>query len=66
MRDLRELLMKQDALDFRTYTPEFKRRHSSAYRLTDVGIDQAKVAGQWIRENIGDRFDRYYTSEFVR
>jgi NAD+ kinase len=27
---------------------------------------QAKVAGNWIRDNIGDTFDRYYTSEYVR
>jgi phosphohistidine phosphatase SixA len=34
--------------------------------LTDKGIKQAKVTGEWIRENIGDQFDRYYTSEYVR
>jgi hypothetical protein len=45
--------------DLSAYTPEFKNKHSSTYRLTDKGIQQAKVAGQWIRENIGDKFDRY-------
>eukprot|EP00027_Filamoeba_sp_ATCC50430_P007973 CAMPEP_0168547362 /NCGR_PEP_ID=MMETSP0413-20121227/3993_1 /TAXON_ID=136452 /ORGANISM="Filamoeba nolandi, Strain NC-AS-23-1" /LENGTH=391 /DNA_ID=CAMNT_0008577605 /DNA_START=63 /DNA_END=1238 /DNA_ORIENTATION=+ len=52
--------------DLSAYTPEFRKKHSSSYRLTDKGIEQAKVAGKWIRENIGDRFDRYYTSEYVR
>eukprot|EP01112_Ceratiomyxa_fruticulosa_P021756 TRINITY_DN7777_c0_g1_i1.p1 TRINITY_DN7777_c0_g1~~TRINITY_DN7777_c0_g1_i1.p1 ORF type:complete len:412 (-),score=78.75 TRINITY_DN7777_c0_g1_i1:372-1607(-) len=52
--------------DLSAYTPEFKKKHSSAYRLTDKGIAQAVRAGEWIRENIGDRFDRYYTSEYVR
>jgi hypothetical protein len=45
--------------DLSAYTPEFKNKHSSTYRLTDKGIQQAKVAGQWIRENIGEKFDRY-------
>lgn len=45
--------------DLSAYTPEFKNKHSSTYRLTDKGVQQAKVAGQWIRENIGDKFDRY-------
>lgn len=52
--------------DLSAYIPEFKKRHSSAYRLTDNGIKQAKEAGTWIKENISETFDRYYTSEFVR
>jgi len=52
--------------DISSYTPEFKAKHSSAYRLTDRGVMQARAAGDWIRENIGDPFDRYYTSEYVR
>jgi len=34
--------------------------------LTDLGREQAIKAGEWIRENIGGRFDRYYCSEFAR
>jgi len=52
--------------DTSLYTPEFKAKHSSTYRLTDKGIEQAKVAGKWIKENIVEKFDRYYTSEYVR
>jgi NAD+ kinase len=52
--------------DLSAYTPEFREKHSSSYRLTDKGIEQAKIAGKWIKENIGEKFDRYYTSEYVR
>eukprot|EP01132_Coremiostelium_polycephalum_P004533 gene4533-5649_t len=52
--------------DLSAYTPEFKRKHSSTYRLTDKGILQAKIAGKWVKENIAEIFDRYYTSEYVR
>ncbi len=31
--------------DMSAYTPEFRRKHSSSYRLTDKGIMQAKLAG---------------------
>lgn len=44
---------------------EFFNRHSSQYRLTDEGQRQARAAGGWIRDNIGN-FDRYYVSEYVR
>ncbi|KAF2072125.1 hypothetical protein CYY_006570 [Polysphondylium violaceum] len=52
--------------DLSAYTPEFKKKHSSTYRLTDKGILQAKIAGKWVKENIAEVFDRYYTSEYVR
>ncbi|KYQ92772.1 phosphoglycerate mutase domain-containing protein [Tieghemostelium lacteum] len=52
--------------DLSAYTPEFKEKHSSVYRLTDKGILQAKIAGKWVKENIAEVFDRYYTSEYVR
>jgi len=44
---------------------EFKSRHTSCYRLTDVGRQQAKAAGEWLRKNVGS-FDKYYSSEYVR
>ncbi|GAM18015.1 hypothetical protein SAMD00019534_011900 [Acytostelium subglobosum LB1] len=52
--------------DLSAYTDEFKKKHSSSYRLTDKGIKQAKIAGKWVRENVAQNFDRYYTSEYVR
>lgn len=44
----------------------FADRHTSKYRLTDVGRSQARKAGKWLREHAGEHFDRYYTSEYVR
>jgi len=52
--------------DMSAYTSEFRRKHSSSYRLTDKGIMQAKLAGQWLKEHTEGKFDRYYTSEYVR
>lgn len=48
------------------YTPEFLARHSSSWRLTPRGIEQAKAAGEWLRQNNSSTFDRYYTSEYLR
>ncbi|MFH0831220.1 MAG: phosphoglycerate mutase family protein [Parcubacteria group bacterium] len=52
--------------DDRHFTLEFLARPSADWRLTLKGIEQAKRAGQWIRENIGQSFDRYYCSEYIR
>lgn len=52
--------------DDRYYTPEFRSRHSSQWRLTDKGIYQAQQAGQWIRDNFPLPFARYITSEYIR
>jgi broad specificity phosphatase PhoE len=46
--------------------PEFRARHSSWWRLTDLGIEQARLAGEWIRTNLGGDFDRYYSSAYLR
>lgn len=48
------------------YSPEFRNRHSSTWRLTKRGREQAKVAGVWIKKNLGLTFDRHYTSEYIR
>jgi len=48
------------------YTEEFKKRHSSRYRLTTVGQEQAEITGKYIRENIFSSFDRYYCSDYIR
>lgn len=52
--------------DDRFYTDDFLNRHSSLWRLTDCGINQAKRAGEWVRQNIGTEFDRYYVSIYHR
>lgn len=48
------------------FTPDFVSRHSSTWHLTPLGVKQAKIAGQWIKNNIYSRFDRYYVSEYAR
>ena len=48
------------------FTEDFLNRHSSTWRLTKKGEEQASVAGIWIKENIGEKFQRYYVSEYVR
>jgi len=48
------------------WTPEFSARHTSNYRLTDRGRQQAKIAGEYIKKNVGSLFDGYYVSEYTR
>lgn len=53
--------------DHSAFTDEFKSRQNAFWRLTSLGKEQAKIAGQWIRTNFnGGIFDRYYVSEYVR
>lgn len=48
------------------WTGEFRHRHNSQYRLTDRGRAQARIAGEYIKNNIGFTFDKCFTSEYVR
>lgn len=52
--------------DDRHYTSDFRKRRNREWRLTDAGIEQATAAGDWIRDNIAERFFRYETSEYLR
>lgn len=53
--------------DHSLYSGAFLKRHSSLWRLTDRGRDQAVSAGQWLRENLGQPpIYRYYVSEYIR
>jgi NAD+ kinase len=52
--------------DHSHYTPEFLARHSSKWRLTDRGVQQARMAGEWLRANVAQTFDRYYVAEYLR
>jgi len=62
--NLAQQLSKQG--DDSLWTDDFQRRHTSRYRLTELGVEQAESAGAWIKSNIGQSFDRYYCSEYVR
>lgn len=48
------------------FTPKFRNRHSSDFHLTDKGIEQAKIAGDWIRKNIKTEFDGFCASPCLR
>ena len=48
------------------WSDEFRKRHNSRCRLTDRGRHQAVKAGEWIKRHIGNYFDVYLTSEYVR
>lgn len=47
---------------------ELRFRPDWAHRLTDKGVEQAEIAGAWIRENIAplEVFDALYCSTFIR
>lgn len=52
--------------DHSAFTEEFCSRHSSRLRLTDRGREQAAVAGDWLKRNVGERFDRCLVSGYLR
>ncbi len=61
--------------DHSLYSGEFLKRHSSQWRLTDEGREQAKIAGEFIRKEMkllseqhGSQFQlyRHYVSEYIR
>src|SRR4051812_39658497 len=65
--------------DHSLYTGAFLKRHSSLWRLTDRGREQARTAGEWLREHTRSSRDadparahiesviyRYYVSEYIR
>jgi len=43
-----EAVARSEKGDLSAYTPEFRNKHSSTYRLTDKGIWQAKVLYLWL------------------
>ena len=64
--------------DHSLYTGAFLKRHSSLWRLTDRGRDQARITGEWLRAHTRSDKDldpsvahlqtiyRYYVSEYIR
>lgn len=44
----------------------FLNKHDSLSRLTDIGIMQAKISGEWLRKEFPNGFLRYYSSEYLR
>jgi NAD+ kinase len=52
--------------DHSAYEGEFKRRHSSLWRLSKEGANQASLTGDWIKKHLNIHFDRFYASEYLR
>lgn len=52
--------------DHSLFVGEFQHRHSSNWRLTDRGRQQAAAAGDWLKRNNLAHFDRYLVSEYLR
>ncbi len=55
--------------DDSAFTPEFRNRHTSSFRLSKKGRLQASLAGKFIRKEFckdGFGFDRHVTSEYAR
>lgn len=52
--------------DHSLFVGEFQHRHSSNWRLTDRGREQAAAAGDWLKRNNLAHFDRYLVSEYLR
>lgn len=48
------------------FTEEFRNRHSSTWRLSDLGIDQALAARDWFKNEEQVYFDRYTSSSYLR
>ena len=52
--------------DHSLYSDEFLERHSSFWRLTDQGREQALVTGEWMRSNMDVRYNSFFSSEYLR
>lgn len=55
--------------DHTAFTPEFLDRHTSSFRLTALGREQARAAGAYLRDEFyrnGYGFDRFLVSEYLR
>lgn len=57
---------RSEAGDHTAYEGDFKMRHSSKWRLSKKGVDQAVKTGEWLKDELGLKFDRFYTSEYIR
>ena len=52
--------------DLRWYTDEFVTTPGHRWRLTELGIAQATRSGEWLRDELGLDFDRFFVSPYVR
>lgn len=52
--------------DTSLFTPEFRNRHSREFRLTNNGIKQAQIAGDWLKQHVDFPIDRFLVSDYIR
>lgn len=52
--------------DFSLFSEEYRNGAGRRWNLTELGVEQAKNSGDWLRRNGMGKFFRYYTSSFVR
>lgn len=57
---------RSEAGDDSDWDTQFSNKHTSQYRLTDIGIEQSKICGEYIKNNISSKFDKYFVSEYLR
>jgi broad specificity phosphatase PhoE len=63
---MQRLMEAKDMITLRNFVdPGFVTRHDSTARLTSEGVEQAKITGDWIHQNLAP-FDRFYVSPHVR
>ncbi len=56
----------EETADESFFSDEFLGLHESQYEMTPLGVEQAKKAGNWFRDNQLIRFDRMLVSNNVR
>lgn len=52
--------------DHSLYSGAFLERHSSFWRLSDRGREQAAATGEWMRTHMDVNFDAHFSSEYLR
>ena len=60
------IVMKKVQMGEKIDLDEFRRIHSSRWRLTDFGVLQARNTGKWLNEHFPNHFNAYMTGEYVR
>lgn len=53
-------------LEIDEFQQKIKDKNSFQYRLTEEGKKQAKITGDWIKKNIFETFDFYFSSDYLR
>lgn len=61
-----EVLGRAKKGDDSLLTQDFRETPGHRWRLPEKGREQARIAGDWLRANFSEPFDRYYASPFVR